>query len=358
MHTRRIIFSMMGILPVMACEMGLTVKDPSALDGITESEPSVDSQPSSEPSGSPSSEPTSEPSGTNSDQDGDGYDSSIDCNDYNPSVHPGAVDTPDDGIDQDCNGVDSTSSNSNDVDGDGYPNTNDCNDYNPSVNPGAYDVPNDGIDQDCSGTDAGGSSSNDVDGDGYPNTTDCNDYNASIHPGAYDVPNNGIDEDCSGSDAGGSSSGGGNYTGWENFKMALAGWSPGSYDCNMNFTLSGTPSSVSCSNCTYTFDMTITYSASGSVASSDCSTLTQTMVVPYGFVNNYNGTGQQALLLYDTGSWVVFAENGNVSYNMVDTVSFTSSQFSYSMGYLDYYAYSTTYGYGYFTNRWTGGGSR
>lgn len=40
------------------------------------------------------------------DVDHDGSLAQDDCNDRDPNVHPGAVDTPDDGIDQDCSGLD------------------------------------------------------------------------------------------------------------------------------------------------------------------------------------------------------------------------------------------------------------
>ena len=127
--------------------------------------------------------------------------------------------------------------------------------------------------------------------------------------------------------------------------------------CNMQFTVTGAPSSVSCPTCTYVFDMTISMDATSIYNSTfaHCTALSNSMVVPYGFVNNYNGTGEQALLLYENGAWVPFAINNTVNYGMVDMVNFTSTTFNYSVGYMDYYA-SSSYGTGYHTNYWTGSG--
>ena len=43
---------------------------------------------------------------TTVDGDGDGYDSAVDCDDADATTHPGAEDAPDDGVDQDCDGID------------------------------------------------------------------------------------------------------------------------------------------------------------------------------------------------------------------------------------------------------------
>ena len=125
-------------------------------------------------------------SGSDYDQDGDGddyiYFGGNDCNDSNPAVNSMNYDIPNDGIDQDCSGQDATdggngSGNTTDQDGDGFNSSSDCNDNNASIYPGAYDTPNDGIDQDCNGQDAttGGGSSVCSDSCGYANDNVCDD---------------------------------------------------------------------------------------------------------------------------------------------------------------------------------------
>jgi Putative metal-binding motif len=80
-----------------------------------------------------------------------------------------------------------------DADLDGVRAPADCNDANPSIHPGAFDVPDDGVDQDCSGADA---TNLDRDGDGFPRPQDCNDRNRRVHPGAREIAGNSVDENC------------------------------------------------------------------------------------------------------------------------------------------------------------------
>jgi hypothetical protein len=178
---------------------------------------------------------------TPEDVDGDGYAvenanrETVDCDDTNAEINPGEIDGSCDGVDQDCDGVDgndiSTAVDGNacggvDEDGDGVLTPIDCNDRDASVYPGADEVADDGIDQDCDGSDTtsepadtgdtGGSDTGDTggmdtgdtghtgdmpadidaDGDGVLADMDCDDTNASVYPGADETPYDGIDSDC------------------------------------------------------------------------------------------------------------------------------------------------------------------
>lgn len=91
------------------------------------------------------------------DEDKDGYTrqdcGGEDCDDADASIGPDAEDLPNDGIDQNCDGVDFTQNC--DQDKDGYESLvcggDDCNDLDPNVYVGAPDPTGDGLDQDCSG---------------------------------------------------------------------------------------------------------------------------------------------------------------------------------------------------------------
>ena len=152
------------------------------------------------------------------DADGDGSQDTncggTDCNDGDPSIHPGTTETCGDGQDNDCNGLpdgEDPGCACADFDGDGYKDANcggpDCNDADPSVNPGVFENCFNGTDDNCDGVDdaadpACGVGCPDNDFDGYPDLacggSDCNDLNRDVYPGALEDCTNGIDDDCNG----------------------------------------------------------------------------------------------------------------------------------------------------------------
>ncbi len=191
------------------------------------------------------------------DADGDGYgdagDSAVacdepsgyvaddsDCDDSNAAVSPAATEVADDGVDNDCDGLeacwldddddgyrpDMTSTvDSLDLDctgsgeAEGSDPSGDCDDGDASVSPAATEIC-DGVDNDCDGIvdedDASDASTwyIDYDGDGYgsdaytadactqpsgyvADDSDCDDASASAHPGGTELCD-GLDNDCDG----------------------------------------------------------------------------------------------------------------------------------------------------------------
>ncbi len=158
-----------------------------------------------------------------------------DCDDTETGINPAATETPDNGIDEDCDGADLRTwyaDTDNDTYGDpsvnqlantqpsGYVADNtDCDDTETGINPGATEIPDNNIDEDCDGFDAKTwFLDNDTDNYGTTDTnftliantqpagyvadnTDCSDFNGTINPGAIEILDNGIDEDCDGFDS-------------------------------------------------------------------------------------------------------------------------------------------------------------
>lgn len=122
------------------------------------------------------------------DIDMDGFNSDEDCDDMDPAINPDAVEIPNNDVDEDCDGINLII----DEDMDGFNSDEDCDDLDAAINPDAVEIPNNDIDEDCDGV----ALIIDVDMDGYNSDEDCNDMDPAINPGALEIPNNEIDENC------------------------------------------------------------------------------------------------------------------------------------------------------------------
>jgi len=83
---------------------------------------------------------------TGIDGDGDGFSSAVDCNDANPAIFPGARETLENGVDEDCDGRDNINL---DRDADGFPIPADCDDANRAIRPGAVEIKGNSLDENC-----------------------------------------------------------------------------------------------------------------------------------------------------------------------------------------------------------------
>ncbi|GMV43255.1 MAG: hypothetical protein AMXMBFR64_49710 [Myxococcales bacterium] len=140
------------------------------------------------------------------DWDGDGYVEG-DCRPYDSAFHPGAFEPCCDKslgdkalaiCDRDCDGEVGLCS-PDDKDADGFAPPADCDDGDATVHPGAPEKCDDGVDQDCDGRDTACGDPGVVDGDGdqWVVPGDCDDTNPAIHPLAAEVCDN-KDNDCDG----------------------------------------------------------------------------------------------------------------------------------------------------------------
>ncbi len=145
------------------------------------------------------------------DADADGYLDSVDCDETNPEIHPGA-DEVCDGVDQDCDGEPDDGLGTSwyaDVDADGYgdpaaetvaceqpantvADATDCDDASALYNPAAIeDDCSDPADYNCDGS----SGFDDADGDGWAACLECDDAAPLVNPSATETCNE-IDDDC------------------------------------------------------------------------------------------------------------------------------------------------------------------
>jgi len=143
-------------------------------------------------------------SSTDWDRDGDGFAAcNGDCDDGDPNRFPGNPEVCN-GVDDDCNGVIPVVEQ--DLDHDGYlfcAVPSDCVDTDPAVYPGSVEVCGDRKDNDCNGrVDEVGCTCPDRDGDGYLDSVcggaDCDDFHAGVNPVATELCTDGIDNNCNG----------------------------------------------------------------------------------------------------------------------------------------------------------------
>lgn len=252
-----------------------------------------------------------------------------DCDDTVASVWPGAPEHCD-SLDNDCDGaVDEEAIDAAerypDEDGDGYGRTGgakwscpvdgyvdvgeDCDDTRPRVSPGAVEVCG-GDDENCDGQidepTAEGVSEwfPDADGDGFgadddavtgcdPDAThtmtrggDCDDTDAGLSPDVVELcdDEDGLDNDCNGIVDDMCFSG----------TVTLVQYHPAAFDCYIEWSMAGTPTTPTCPGCEYQWDATFTYSGGDAT----CATNELSWTLGYGLDGSTPTVWQ-----YQDGAW-------------------------------------------------------
>ena len=125
--------------------------------------------------------------------------------------------------------------------------------------------------------------------------------------------------------------------------------------CELYWTASSTTTLTDCTDCLFAFTIDFIFDTTNSVidtTSSDCVSYAATILYDYGYVEDYDGAGNGALLSRNTGTttWEEWFSEGDVYGGTPATIDLTGDQFTYTLGYEDY----TYQGY-YFTNAITSG---
>ena len=136
------------------------------------------------------------------------------------------------------------------------------------------------------------------------------------------------------------------YIGDESVQYAEGQTTPGVLDCNLGWSNLGSVSSVTRIDCTFAFAIDLTYDTT-SLSSSACTETAQDEQYTYGYVEDYDGTGNGALLIYDETNavWSPWIEESDGS----SILDFDGRQFTYQTGYTDY-----LYQGSYYTLYWQG----
>jgi hypothetical protein len=317
-----------------------------------------------------------------------------DCDDSDSEMHPGASEICD-GMDNDCDDLvddddviddpsaetfyaDADDDNSGDPDSpraaceepEGYvDNADDCDDDDRMIKPDGLEIC-DGIDNDCDELidDADDSLDTgtayelypDVDGDGYGDESlaewlcdtdsayvsvggDCDDTDDRVYESA-DEECDEVDNDCDGEIDEEDVCDEPEETEWttldgvETFEFSEGG-AFGDRNCELLWLVQGSLSSLSCTDCVFTFDVEASYRSGPSTDDGSCTSLATDRSYTYGYVDDYDGYGPY-MMYYDS-------YYGDFSPSFAADFDSSTGELDYTYGYedWDYYGDGTYYTY-------------